>query len=97
MIIFAPASLQPWYVVWLVPFLVFYPAAAWLIFSCAVSLSYLKYVQPQGTMPLWVLYLEYIPLYALLIAGYLRKTFRSQATVQTVNHSRRGEDFADEV
>lgn len=106
MIVFAPASLHPWYVVWLVPFLVLYPAAAWLIFSCAVALSYLKYVQPEGIMPSWVLYAEYVPLYALLLAGYLirvghaRGLFKGEKTeelitTETFNPSRRREDFTD--
>jgi alpha-1,6-mannosyltransferase len=108
MIIFAPASLHPWYVVWLVPFLAFYPTAAWLIFSCALSLSYLKYVQSEGMMPSWVLYLEYVPLYALLITGYLIKTFRNRSMFsdettgasmikKTFDSSCREENLPDEV
>ncbi len=73
LIILMPASLHPWYVIWLLPFLVFYPAAAWLIFSCTVSLSYLKYVSPQGIMPGWVLLVEYLPLFILLTTGYFFK------------------------
>ena len=76
LIILMPASLHPWYVIWLLPFLVFYPTAAWLIFSCAVSLSYLKYVSPRGIMPGWVLLVEYLPLFALLVAGYIFRKYR---------------------
>jgi hypothetical protein len=108
MIIFAPASLHPWYVIWLVPFLVFYPAAAWLVFSCAVSLSNLEYVLPGGIMQLRVLYLQYIPLYVLLIVGCFVKVFRARGlfarkknealiTKKIVDHSHSGENFADEV
>jgi hypothetical protein len=75
LIILMPASLHPWYVIWLLPFLVFYPAAGWLVFSCAVSLSYLKYVSPQGIMPTWVLVVEYLPLFALLATGYIFKKY----------------------
>lgn len=65
-----PAALHPWYVILIIPFLAFYPNAAWLLFSCTVSLSYLKYAAPQGIMPAWVLLCEYLPLAALLVCGY---------------------------
>ncbi|UCE84204.1 MAG: hypothetical protein JSV47_06775 [Deltaproteobacteria bacterium] len=70
-LIFMPAALHPWYVVWLIPLLAFYPSPAWLVFSGTVALSYLKYVSPTGIMPKWVLYLEYLPLFGLLIMEYL--------------------------
>jgi len=68
-----PASLHPWYVILLIPFLVFYPGTAWLVFTCTVALSYLKYVPPEGKMPDWILLAEYLPLFALLAAGYILK------------------------
>jgi hypothetical protein len=64
-----PASLHPWYVIILIPFLCFYPAVAWLLFSCTVTLSYLKYVSPTGIMPAWILMLEYGLLFVLLAGG----------------------------
>jgi len=70
-LIFMPAALHPWYVVWLIPLLAFYPSPAWLIFSGTVVLSYLKYVSKTGAMPTWVLLLEYVPLFVLLIVEYL--------------------------
>jgi hypothetical protein len=33
-------TLHPWYLVWLIPFLVFYPNSAWIGFSIVVVLSY---------------------------------------------------------
>ena len=71
LLILMPASLHPWYTILIVPFLAFYPSPAWLIFSCTVTLSYLKYVSPQGIMPTWVLLAEYLPLFALLALGYI--------------------------
>jgi hypothetical protein len=71
LMILMPAALHPWYVILIVPFLTFYPHAAWLIFSCTVSLSYLKYVTPQGIMPTWVLLCEYLPLMTLLLGDYV--------------------------
>lgn len=75
LIVLMPAALHPWYVILIIPFLAFYPSAAWLIFTCAVVLSYLKYVAPQGIMPTWVLLAEYIPLFVLLAAGFILKSF----------------------
>jgi hypothetical protein len=74
LMILMPASLHPWYVILIIPFLAFYPNPAWLIFTSTVTLSYLKYVSPQGIMPTWILLVEYLPLFALLAAGpILRK------------------------
>jgi alpha-1,6-mannosyltransferase len=70
-LILMPTALHPWYVVWLIPLLAFYPSPAWLIFSGTVALSYLKYVSPTGSMPTWVILVEYIPLFGLLIAEYV--------------------------
>ncbi len=69
LVVLMPASLHPWYVIILIPFLCFYPAVAWLLFSCMVTLSYLKYVSPTGIMPAWILVLEYGLLFALLAGG----------------------------
>ena len=81
LMILMPAALHPWYVILIIPFLAFYPSAAWLLFSCTVVLSYLKYVPPEGKMPVLILVTEYIPLFALLTAGYiLNKTADSNET-----------------
>jgi hypothetical protein len=71
LMILMPASLHPWYVILIIPFLAIYPNPAWLIFTCTVTLSYLKYASPQGIMPTWILVIEYLPLFTLLAAGYI--------------------------
>jgi hypothetical protein len=71
LMILMPASLHPWYVILIIPFLVIYPHPAWLVFTCTVTLSYLKYISPQGIMPTWILLTEYLPLFVLLAAGYI--------------------------
>jgi len=78
LIVLMPASLHPWYVIILIPFLTFFPSIAWLIFTCTVSLSYIKYATPMGIMPVWVLLLEYLPLFALLAIGYIFKRYTHQ-------------------
>ena len=71
LIVLMPTSLHPWYVILIIPFLAFYPNPAWLLFTCTVTLSYLKYVSTQGIMPTWILLAEYLPLSALLAAGFI--------------------------
>jgi len=71
LMILMPASLHPWYVILIIPFLAIYPNPAWLIFTCTVTLSYLKYTSPQGIMPTWILLTEYLPLFALLAARWI--------------------------
>ncbi|MBI3014936.1 MAG: hypothetical protein HYY65_07760 [Candidatus Tectomicrobia bacterium] len=65
-------ALHPWYLSWLIPFLCLIPSRAWLYLSLALPLSYLKYLAPDGTMPTWVTWVEFAPLYALLAAEYAR-------------------------
>lgn len=52
--------LQPWFLLWLLPLLVFFPEVPWLYFAAAVPLAYLL---PQHSALIWV---EYVPLFALL-------------------------------
>ncbi|MGD8659513.1 MAG: glycosyltransferase 87 family protein [Desulfobacterales bacterium] len=73
LMVLMPASLHPWYVVLIVPFLAIYPNPAWLFFTSTVTLSYLKYTSPQGIMPTWILLIEYLPLFSLLAAGWILK------------------------
>jgi alpha-1,6-mannosyltransferase len=75
LLILMPASLHPWYVILIIPYLVFYPSPGWLMFTCTVTLSYLKYVSPRAIMPTWVLLAEYLPLFTLLVAGFILKTY----------------------
>ena len=65
-IILSAASFQPWYVIWIIPFLAFFPSPAWLYFSFALFLSYLAYSSPGGALPEWVRHTEYIPFFVLL-------------------------------
>jgi alpha-1,6-mannosyltransferase len=70
-LLLVPTSMHPWYVMWIVPFLVLTRSPAWLYFSGAVTLSYLKYVVEPAPFPWWAWAAEYVPLYALLsVAGW---------------------------
>lgn len=61
-----PTSFHPWYLIWILPFLCLYPSWGWLYLSGAITLSYLKYVQETGILPLGIRLLEFLPLYVLL-------------------------------
>jgi alpha-1,6-mannosyltransferase len=92
LMILMPASLHPWYVVLVIPFLVIYPSPAWLVFSCTVSLSYLKYISPQGIMPMWVLLVEYLPLFVMLSAEFIlsrSKGLAKQADTDGLDNNRK--------
>ena len=95
LIVLMPASLHPWYVIILIPFLTFFPSIAWLIFTCTVSLSYIKYATPMGIMPVWVLLLEYLPLFALLAIGYIFKRYAPQNWVRGFFPANRTKKFVE--
>jgi hypothetical protein len=90
-ILLTAASLHPWYVVWIIPFLVLFPSPAWFYLSFAVCLSYLAYGLPGEVVPGWIRHTEYIPFFILLAAEFLfpgksigtRFTWRSLKTKQT--------------
>ena len=60
---------NPWYFVWLVPFLCVFPVRSGLFLSGLLSLYYLSFYyiyrgQPETFQ--WIVWLEYLPFYALL-------------------------------
>jgi hypothetical protein len=66
---------HPWYVLWIVPLLVFHQNTAWLFFSGWVAISYLiLYIYPVGVWEpvLWLKLMVYVPFYALLATGWFR-------------------------
>jgi hypothetical protein len=95
LIVLMPASLHAWYVIILIPFLTFFPSIAWLIFTCTVALSYIKYATPMGIMPVWVLLLEYLPLFALLAIGYIFKRYAPQNWVSGFSPVNRTKNFLE--
>ncbi len=66
-LVLLPGALHPWYALWIVPFLCVRLSPAWLYFSGAVSLSYLKYAWEPAEFPLWARMAEFVPLYGLLL------------------------------
>lgn len=75
-LLLVPTAMHPWYVMWIVPFLCVHPSPAWLWFSGAVTLSYIAYVIAPAPLPWWAWFVEYTPLYALLLAGAVARLAR---------------------
>jgi alpha-1,6-mannosyltransferase len=70
-------TLYPWYLIWLIPFLVFLPNWSWLLFTMLIQLSY-YILQGYHTNGVWqesniILFVQYLPFYSLLIFEYLDK------------------------
>jgi len=68
-------TLHPWYLIWIIPFLVFIPNWSWIAFTLLIQASY--FVLKDYALisvwkeSVWILVAQYIPLYALLIWEYL--------------------------
>ncbi len=74
-------TVQPWYLVWIIPFLCLYPNPAWILLTGLVTLSYhvvIGFVL-TGTWceETWVRYVQYVPFFAVLIAHTLWRRRRS--------------------
>jgi len=70
-------TLYPWYIIWILPFLIFIPNFSWILFTFLIQFSYfiLKRYSMSGIWEesVWVLMLQYVPFYLLLIFEYLDK------------------------
>jgi hypothetical protein len=61
---------DPWYFLWLVPFLCVFPFRSWLLLSGLLGLYYLSFYFIYHGMRetfRWVIWLEYVPFYVMLI------------------------------
>ena len=70
-------TLYPWYLIWIIPLLVFLPNWSWLLFTMLIQLSYFV-LQDYASQGIWkestlILLMQYIPFYVLLIFEYLDK------------------------
>ncbi len=85
-------SVFPWYVTWLVPFLCFFPHPAFLLFTGTVLLSYHTLIDFTALgvwryQP-WLVWLEYGPVYALLVWGWWRGRNKLPGTPSITFNSR---------
>lgn len=69
-------TLQPWYLLWIVPFLCFSPNRAWLLLTALTMLAYHVLIRYQAegiwAESLWVKLVIYIPFYLLLWSDWFR-------------------------
>ena len=82
-------TLFPWYLIWMVPFLCFFPNPAWLLLTALSPLSYYVLID-WWTLGVWrqsnlFLRLEYYPFYGLLIWNFLR-VWRAKTKVRCPNN-----------
>jgi hypothetical protein len=68
-------TLHPWYIIWIIPFLVFTPNWSWLLFTFLIQASYFVLkdyaLSSIWKESVWILLFEYVPFYTLLIWEYL--------------------------
>lgn len=66
------STLHPWYLLWLLPFLCFYPQRAWILFTGLVMLSYhvvIRYAaEGVWVENPWIKFVIHVPFFALLLA-----------------------------
>ncbi len=86
-LILVPTAMHPWYAVWILPFLTVRPSLAWLWFSGAVTLSYLKYAWAPTGFPFWVRAVEFLPLYGLLAWEWWSGRTPSRSWMRPVSRS----------
>ena len=82
-------TLFPWYLIWIAPFLCFFPNSAWLLLTALSPLSYYVLIE-WSTLGLWrqselFLKLQYFPFYGLLIWNFFR-VWRAKTKVRCANH-----------
>ena len=73
-ILFSPV-VHPWYLCWVLPFLVFHPNKPWLFLCGWILLAYVvRHLYPVGIWKplLWLKLLIYLPFYAFLLLDALR-------------------------
>ena len=84
-ILLLTSTLHPWYLLWIIPFLCFYPSAMWLGLSATVALAYhAPFISTPGEPWqewVWIKWLEYAPLLCIGAIGWLRRAL--PANVET--------------
>ncbi len=82
-------TVHPWYLCWLLPFLVVSPNRAWLLLTglCALSYWVLAQYAATGTWEesIVVRLLEYLPFYALLFFDYLKGRTHTKGNLRQSN------------
>lgn len=85
-------TFQPWYLVWIMPFLCLYPNRAWIMLTGLAAISYhvvIQFVQTGlWSEEIWIRYVQFIPFYGLLIFDGIKHQIspRNAPTVERINH-----------
>lgn len=74
-------TLHPWYLLWIMPFMPFFPSAAWLTLSVLVFLAYEVLIDYSLSgiwleKP-WVRWAQYTPFFSLLFLGHVHSYWRT--------------------
>lgn len=69
-LLLVPSSIHPWYVVWLIPFLIVLRTPGWWYLTVGVALSYVAYAEDPARVPAWALVVEYLPAYLGVVLGF---------------------------
>jgi hypothetical protein len=67
-------TLHPWYLLWILPFLTLWTSPAWIWLSLTIPLSYLALDRADGSVPVWVLIVEYAPMVLLGLLAWWRQS-----------------------
>ena len=75
-------TVHPWYLLWVLPFLAFFPSPAWMLLSGSIFLAYEVQIG-YGSSGVWreepwVLWAQYAPFYLLLCGTELARRWRAQ-------------------
>jgi|GEM_PF-1200302 alpha-1,6-mannosyltransferase len=76
-------TLFPWYLVWIMPLLCFFPSTAWMVLSVTSAISYYVLID-WWTLGIWrqndfFMRLQYYPFFALLLFDWSRSLFSRRA------------------
>lgn len=66
LLIFSP-TVDTWYIIWIIPFLCFFPNKSWLLLSGSSVMAYCYYWQNRDFW--WIRLIEYVPFYICLIGS----------------------------
>lgn len=71
-LLLVPSTIHPWYIVWLIPFLVVLPGPGWWYLTAGVALSYAAYAGGPVRVPAWARVVEYLPVYLGVLLSFYR-------------------------
>jgi hypothetical protein len=86
-LLLVPSTIHPWYVGWLIPFLVILRNPGGWYFTGAVALSYVAYIAEPSRVPVWAVLVEYLPAYVAVVLGLLHARPTRERSLRTSSPS----------